>query len=182
MAEGVVSIEEYYALAMWSESGILSGITALVNNAMTDAASTAELLKRVANTRAQVDAFLATSLPRKRRLINTTIIGGTLAAALTAAPAVGGQSFSSWLSDTLHLTSPSWRVLCAAAAMCSVMATLATQLLKSNHVEENVTRAQGCRAKLEMIETGLALGQLDVAHATTEYLKCVEEAAVLREA
>jgi hypothetical protein len=59
------------------------------------------------------------------------------------------------------------------------MATVATQLLKSNNVEENVTRAQGCRAKLEVLEVGLAMGQLDVRQATTEYLKCVEDAAFL---
>jgi hypothetical protein len=59
------------------------------------------------------------------------------------------------------------------------MATVATQLLKSQNIEENVTRAQGCRAKLEVLEVGLSLSQLDVKQATTEYLKCVEDAAFL---
>jgi hypothetical protein len=42
-----------------------------------------------------------------------------------------------------------------------------------------VTRAAGCRAKLEVLEIGLTVGQLDLKQATAEYLKCVEEAAVL---
>ena len=40
-------------------------------------------------------------------------------------------------------------------------------------------RAHGCRAKLEVLEVGLSLGQLDVKQATAEYLKCAEDAALL---
>ena len=94
-------------------------------------------------------------------------------------PAVGGQPFTAWLTGTLGLTSPSWRVLCGAASLCSVLATVVTQLLKSHNLEEHVTRAEGCRAKLEVLETGLTLGQIDTKQATTEYLKCVEEASFL---
>ena len=85
--------------------------------------SSESLLGRVRLTRGQVDAFLSAAGPRKRRLLNLTIIGGTLAAALTAAPAVGGQSFTVWLTMTLGLSGPSdligyWLVgLHAAAAL-----------------------------------------------------------------
>ncbi|HEV8348481.1 MAG TPA: hypothetical protein VGQ16_18020 [Vicinamibacterales bacterium] len=141
--------------------------------------SNPELLGRISQQRAQVDAFLAAAVPRKRRLLNTTIIGGSLAAALTAGPAVGGQSFTAWLTAALGLSSPSWRLLCGGAAVCSVMATVATQLLKSDNVEQNVTRAQGARAKLEVLELGLKIGHLDERQALAEYLKCVEETAFL---
>jgi len=60
-----------------------------------------------------------------------------------------------------------------------VTATVATQLLKSDNVEQNVVRAQGSRAKLEVIELGLKLGQLDDRQALTEYLKCAEETAFI---
>jgi hypothetical protein len=146
---------------------------------MTNPVSNEELVSRIRQKRTQMETFLSGARPRKRRLLNTTIVGGTLAAALTAAPAVGGQSFSTWLTGALGLASPSWRVLCAAASVCSVMATVATQLLKSHNIEEHVTRAQGCRAKLEVLEVGLTMGQLDVRQATNEYLKCVEDAAFL---
>jgi MFS family permease len=141
--------------------------------------SNSELLGRINQQRAQVDAFLASAVPRKRRLLNTTIVGGSLAAALTAGPAVGGPSFTAWLTAALGLTSPSWRLLCGGAAVCSIMATVATQLLKSDNVEQNVTRAQGARAKLEVLELGLKIGQLDERQALAEYLKCVEETAFL---
>jgi MFS family permease len=141
--------------------------------------SNPELLGRISQQRAKVDAFLAAAVPRKRRLLNTTIIGGSFAAALTAGPAVGGQSFTAWLTAALGLTSPSWRLLCGGAAVCSIMATVATQLLKSDNVEQNVTRAQGARAKLEVVELGLKIGQLDERQALAEYLKCVEETAFL---
>ena len=86
---------------------------------MTDAAAPPELVTRIRQTRADLDAFLAAAVPRKRRLLNTTILGGSLAAALTAGPAVGGQSFTAWLTATLALESPSWRLLCGVASACS---------------------------------------------------------------
>jgi len=91
----------------------------------------------------------------------------------------GGQTFTAWLTATLGLSSPSWRLLCGVASVCSLMATISTQLLKSHNIEENVVKAQACSAKLEVIETGLALGQLDVKQATDHYLRCVEDSAFL---
>jgi MFS family permease len=140
-----------------------------------------ELLSRIRKKRGDLDAFLSSAQPRKRRLLNTTIVGGSLAAALTAGPAVGGPSFTAFLTGAFGLTSPSWRLLCAAASVSSIAATVATQLLKSNHVEENVARAQGCRAKLEVLDLGLAMGQIDARQAAAEYLKCVEDSAFLTE-
>lgn len=137
------------------------------------------LLDSVRQKRSKLDAFLSSALPRKRRLLNITIVGGTLAAALTAAPAVGGQPFTAWLTGLLGTASPSWRILCGIASICSVAAALATQLLKSQNLEERVTRALGCRAKLEVLEIGMSTGQLTPAQATTEYMRCVEDAAFL---
>jgi hypothetical protein len=138
-----------------------------------------ELLAQIRQKRVQVESIVARALPRKRRLLNLSIIGGALAAVLTTGPAIGGQSFVTWLKTTLSLTSPGWQVLCAAAALCSVAATVSTQLLKSNNLEERVFRGQSCRAKLEALEVGLSTGQIDVGRATTEYMKCLEEAAYL---
>ena len=146
---------------------------------MTEVLVNDHMVSRIRQKRTQLETFLSAARPRKRRLLNTTIVGGSLATALTAAPALGGQSFTAWLTGALGLASPSWRLLCAAASVCSVTATIATQLLKSNNIEEHVTRAQGCRAKLEVLEVGLTMGQIDTRQATSEYLKCVEDAAFL---
>jgi hypothetical protein len=146
---------------------------------MADAALNEQLLDRIGRKRTQIEAFLSAARPRKRRLLNVTIVGGSTAAILTAAPAIGGQSLTASLTEALGLASPSWRLLCAGAALSSVVATTATQLLKSQNLEEHVTRALSCRARLEALEVGVTLGQLDVQRATAEYLKCVEEAAFL---
>jgi hypothetical protein len=138
-----------------------------------------ELLDRVVRKKHEVEAFIARAQPRRRRLLNITIFGGTLAAAFTAGPAVGGASFTQWLTKSFGLDNPAWQLLCGAAAACSVAATVSTQLLKSQNVEEHVARAQSCRAKLEMIEVGLSTGYLDQQQATTEFLRCVEEASFL---
>jgi MFS family permease len=138
-----------------------------------------ELVAHIRQKRQQVDSFLAKALPQKKRLLNVTILGGTLAAALTVAPAVGGQAFTSWMTNALGLTSPAWRLLCGLAAVCSVLSTVATQFLKSHNLEERVTRALSCRAKLEVLEIGMATGQLSPSQATTEYMRCVEESAFL---
>lgn len=138
-----------------------------------------DLIDAIRRKQVRVETFLSAALPRKRRLLNITIVGGALAAALTAAPAVGGQSFTAWLTKTFGLASPSWQLLCLAASVSSILATVSTQLLKSNNLEENVGRAQRCRAKLEVLEVGLASGQLNMAQATTEYMRCVEESAFL---
>ena len=138
-----------------------------------------DLLARIREKRQQVEIFVGGALPRKRRLLNVTIFGGALAAAFTAGPAAGGASFTAWLTSTFGLTSPSWQLLCGAAAVCSVAATVSTQLLKSQNIEEHVTRAQSCRAKLEVLEVGLTTGHIDTTQATSEFIRCVEEVSFL---
>ena len=51
--------------------------------------------------------------------------------------------------------------------------------LTSHNLEEHLTRAQSCRAKLEVLELGLSTGHLDLAKATDEFISCVEEVAFL---
>ena len=146
---------------------------------MTEPHTPVDLASRIAQKRSQVEAFVARAVPRKRRLLNLTIVAGTLAAALTAGPAAGGATFTGWLTMTLGLTSPSWRLLCGLASMCSLAASVSTQMLKSQQIEEHVVRAQSCLAKLEVLEIGLSAGEIDASRATAEYMRCVEEASFL---
>jgi hypothetical protein len=146
---------------------------------MADTGSGEELLNRMRQKRSQLERFLAKNRPRKRRLHNTSIFGGSLAGLLTAAPAIGGQPFTVWLTHILHLNAPSWRILCAAATVFSAIATIASQLLKSHNIEEHVIRAEGSLAKLEALEVSLAMRHIDVQDATTEYLKCVDDSRFL---
>jgi hypothetical protein len=86
---------------------------------------------------------------------------------------------SSEAGGTFSLTSPAWQLLCGIASASSITPTVATQLLTSHNMEERVTRALACRAKLEALEVGLTTGQLQVPQATIEFMRCVEEAAFL---
>ena len=66
----------------------------------------ADLLVWIKQKRPEVENYLRSAASRRRLLINTTIIAGTFAAALTAAPAVGGKSFAEWLTSIFSLASP----------------------------------------------------------------------------
>ena len=138
-----------------------------------------DLVGRITQKRAEVEAYLTTAVSRQRRLLNLTIIAGACASALLAAPTLGGKPFMDWLTSTFGLSSPSWQVVCAAAAACSLTATIATQVLKTRNTDEHVARALGVRAKLEMLEVGLLSAQLDQAEASSEYITCIENAAFI---
>ena len=138
-----------------------------------------DLAGRMAQKRTELDAFITRNKPRKQRLVNLSIVSGLLAAALTAGPAAGGAAFTGWLTMSLGLMSPAWQILCAGAAVCSMTATVSTQILKSQNIEEHVAKAISCRAKLEVLELSLGSGQIDVSQATTEYIRCVEDASFL---
>ncbi|MGW4063854.1 hypothetical protein ACWEGE_36595 [Amycolatopsis sp. NPDC004747] len=76
-----------------------------------------------------METYLAQATSRRRRLLNLAVVTGSLAATLTAAPALGGKPVADWLTATLGLSSPAWRLLCAAAMICSLTATITIQLL-----------------------------------------------------
>jgi hypothetical protein len=137
------------------------------------------LRERIISRRDEVHAFIVAEAPRKQRLLNTTIVGGSLSAALNAGPAIGGQPFTAWLTSSFSLTSPAWQLLCGAAAVCAISATVATQLLKSRNVEERLAKAESSRAKLDVLDVGLTTGHIDVAQATEEFLRCLEDTAFL---
>jgi hypothetical protein len=89
------------------------------------------------------------------------------------------HAFATWLTHTLGLTSPSWRILCAVACVCSLAATIATQLHTRSSYDEHITIAQGVRATLEGLEMGITCGYIDHHEATSQYLKCVERASFI---
>jgi MFS family permease len=140
------------------------------------------LIRRVQTKRTDVDTYLGASTRRRRRLVQVTIVAGSIAAALTAAPALGGPPLADWLTEAFALGTPSWRILCAIAALCSVAATVATQLHKSNNYDERIARAQGVRATLEVLEVGIVSGQLTRQQAASRFIKCVESASFIEPA
>lgn len=140
------------------------------------------LIRRVQTKRTDVENYLGASTRRRRRLVQVTIVAGSIAAALTAAPALGGQPLADWLTEAFALATPSWRILCAVASLCSLAATVATQLHKSNNLDERIARAQGVRATLEVLEVGIVSGQLTRQQAASRFIECVESASFIEPA
>lgn len=141
--------------------------------------SFARLGRQVAAKREEIDTYLAAIRARRDRLVNVTMVGGSIAAALTAGPAFGGKPFSLWLEEDVGLIAPAWRFLCLAAMICSLAATIATQLNRARNYDTNIARAQEAWAALEALEVGIASGYLNKEEATSRYLKCLEVASVI---
>jgi hypothetical protein len=133
----------------------------------------------IRRTQDKVATYLVHARARQRRMLNLAIVAGALATALTASPALGGKNFADWLDATFGLTAPAWQILCAGAAMCSLAAAIATQMLKSNNVDERVTRAENVKARLEVLDAGRMTGQLTPKQVATEYAACVQEASFI---
>jgi hypothetical protein len=138
-----------------------------------------DLALRVRAKRSEVDRYLRAMTVRRKRLVTVTIVAGATATALTAAPALGGQALTDWLTETFQLESPAWRILCGLAAVCSLTAAVATQLHRSNNYEEHIVRAQEIRANLEALEVAIASHHLSEHDATTQFLRAVEDTSFI---
>lgn len=137
------------------------------------------LLSELRNQRDLLARFLRRNRPRQQRLSTLAVVASSLAAVLTAAPALGGPSFTTELTKLLGLQSPSWRWICAAAALLSTLASSCSQLLQSSRLEEKVSRCQSAMARLDALELGLDLGQFKRDFAAETLVACVEASAAL---
>ena len=151
-----------------------------IGNAAEDAGN--GLIARVIAKRVDVERYLRAVGARHHRLVTLTVITAALATALTASAAFGGKAFADWLTETFALSTPSWRILCAVAAVCSLTAAVATQLQTSKNYSEHIARAQKAKASLEMLEAAIALNHLNHQQATTEYLKIIETTSFIEPA
>jgi hypothetical protein len=116
------------------------------------------------------------------RLVTVTIVAAAIATLLTASAAFGGKPLADWLTETFALSTPSWRILCAVAAVCSLTAAVATQLHTSKNYVEHIARAQEVKASLEMLEVAIAFSHLNEHEATSEYLKIIENTSFIEPA
>ena len=151
-----------------------------IENAAEDAGD--GLITRVVAKRVDVERYLRAVGARHHRLITLTIIAAAVATLLTASAAFGGKPFADWLTETFALSTPSWRILCGVAALCSLTAAVATQLQTSKNYVEHISRAQKAKASLEMLEVAIALNHLKPHEATSEYLKIIETTSFIEPA
>jgi hypothetical protein len=141
-----------------------------------------ELLSGVRSKRTDVERYLRAVDSRRRRLATVTIVAAAVATLLTAPAALGGKPLADWLNETLELSAPSWRILCALAAVCSLIAAVATQLHASKNYEVHIGRAQEIKATLEMLEVGITLNHLNRHDATSQYLEIIESSSFIEPA
>ena len=134
-----------------------------------------ELILRVRAKHADVERYLRAVGSRRDRLLTFTIVAAAISTLLTGPIALGGQPLASWLAAIFELTSPIWRILCALAALCSLAAAVATQLVTSKNYEERIACAQEKNATLEMLEVAITLSHLNKQEATRQYLKIIEK-------
>jgi hypothetical protein len=100
------------------------------------------------------------------------IVAGALGTAIAAPFAIGGKNLSDSLSAVLGFLA--WPLVCGLAAVCSLLADVATQLLKSQNLEERVARAESVRARLGILDMGRITGSLTPAQVSNEDAACVE--------
>jgi hypothetical protein len=100
-------------------------------------------------------------------------VAGALATLFAGAPAVGGKALSDSLDATFGLSNPAWQLLCTFAALCSLAAAISTQLLKSQNLEEHISKAENVRARLEIVDIGRVTGTLTPEQVAAEYTACV---------
>jgi len=129
------------------------------------------LISSVRRKQTDVKRYLRALESRRRRLVTVTIVAAAVATLLTAPAALGGKPLADWLDETFALSAPSWRILCAFAAVCSLIAAVATQLHASKNYEEHIGRAQEIKVTLEMLEVAITLNHLNHHEATSQYLE-----------
>jgi cytochrome bd-type quinol oxidase subunit 2 len=130
-----------------------------------------DLLARIEQRRAGVQAFLRANRPRIRRRANVTIVLSSLAAVFTAGPALGGVPFAESVQNSLGLSTESivWRVLCLAAMLVSVGAAVMTNIAKSQDAEARLSTVEAVNAELDGLASLLHYGHLSVDDAVKLY-------------
>ena len=98
---------------------------------------------------------------RRRRLVTVTIFAAAISTLLTGPAALWGQELAGLFTETFGSARDGWRTLCAVAAVCSLTATVATQLQTSKNYEEHIARAQEIMPTLEALEVAIALDHLN---------------------
>lgn len=133
---------------------------------------------RLRDKRRRIAAFNRKFSTRGAGLTNTGIIASALATVLTAAPAIGGLRLTQALGAAGE-NSPSWRILCAVASVCSLVATVATNMFRTHDIAARLAKAQAVDARLEGLEILVELRQLTLKEATARYESTIPDVAFI---
>jgi len=137
------------------------------------------LRQRIRDRQLDLEAFIRRAGPRSNRFTLFSILATGLAGLLTAAPAAGGTPLTQALTRAFGLSSPSWRLLCAGAAVLSFLATTLLAVLRSQDLANRVAKAEAASATLEALDTLLDTTDLDVERAAEQYAQVVQGVAFI---
>lgn len=140
-----------------------------------------ELLKRIGERRARISAFLRHARPRRAVLSNISIVSSALVATLTAGPALGGQTFTQTVGESLALSQDStvWRTLCLGALIASFAAAISANLIKSQDLTAHLSIAEACNVELEGLQTLLEFKRLNFDDAAELYSQYIAKISFL---
>jgi hypothetical protein len=132
-----------------------------------------QLVKRIRARRKTIDAFLMRARPRADRLTLVSIVSSAVAAALTAAPALGGKDFMSAAVRFIDgAEAPDvWQPLCLLAMIASIVAAISANLSKSKNAEARILNAEVCNAELDALQAAVEFQQIPLEDAVKQYQK-----------
>jgi hypothetical protein len=144
-----------------------------------------KLQQRIREKKSQIRTFLSKIEPRSTFLTVASIVCSGLAALLTAGPAAGGPSLTQALTQALGTapeTAPSWRLLCAAATVLSFLGTTTLAIYKVQDLANKVAKSQAAKARLEALETYLAMTDISIHKATDQYSQVLQDVSFVPDA
>ncbi len=126
------------------------------------------LLKRIKDRRRSIRAFVRNLEPKGILLTNVNIVCSAIATFITGLPAILGKTLMDSVGGS-NSDSISWRIVCALAALFSLISVIVANLYKSHDIASNLNKARTCDAKLEGLETLLELNRVTLDEAATQY-------------
>lgn len=123
------------------------------------------LRERIRQKHAEIQAYARGVKRRTARYNTTSIICSALATVLT----IGGVSLAPVLGPIV------WKPLCLAAAVCSAIAAVCLNLVRSAASSESIEKAHRADTKLEALELQLDLNQIPLAQGVERYSQVLAE-------
>lgn len=138
-----------------------------------------ELCQHIEERQLNLRSYLQLARPRRTLFSNTSIVGSSVVAVLTAGPGIGQVKFTEYVARTTILDSGTdvWQVICLIAAILSALTAIATRMATSNGVTERITAVETVNAELEGLRAALTFGDLPLAEAAHRYQQALTKAA-----
>jgi hypothetical protein len=135
----------------------------------------ARLLDEIETRRRAMEQYLDVKRPASNRLTTISVISSCVAAALAAAPALGGKGFTDTVGTGLALgqSEAVWRLLCFAAVAASVAAAIAANLSKSSDLAERVAGTEAAHGLLDGLRARVRFSRLPMADAAQQYQEII---------